>query len=89
MTQQDAVLYWFIGAFPFYYTTWEETYTGAMNFPIFSAASDGTILVGLVSLSVYLVTPEGYIHNALFGIEYRSILFYVSMITALTISLSK
>lgn len=80
MAPQYALIYWFIGSLPFYFTTWEEAYTGSMQFPIISAASDGCLLFGVLTFVFYWMRPEAFIHSYLLGIEYRVILMYFLMI---------
>ena len=89
MTNDYAMPFWFIGALPFYYTTWEETYTGALNFPYFSAASDGCLSIGVLSFFIYLKTPEFFIYNRLFGVNYLMVLLIFSSGLILTISVNK
>ena len=89
MAPQSALIYWFVGAFPFYYTTWEETYTGAQNFPYFSAASDGCLAIGLLSFIFYLFSPEFFIHNSILGLEIREFLLLLLIIGVFLISLYK
>lgn len=38
-------LTWLTGAFPFFFGTWEEFYTGAMEMPAFNGPTDGVICV--------------------------------------------
>ena len=89
MAPHIALKIWLVGALPFYYTTWEETYTGSLTFPFFSAASDGCLLLGLLIFVFYFVTPEAFIHNALYGYELRELLLYALLLSAILISVYK
>lgn len=84
-----AVYIWFVGSLPFYYTTWEETYTGSMNFPFISAASDGCLLLGVLTFVFYLITPEYIIHNAFMGYSYRTILLITMIVSTASIAFYK
>jgi phosphatidylglycerophosphate synthase len=84
-----AIKIWLVGALPFYFTTWEETYTGSLTFPFFSAASDGCLLLGLLSLFFYFITPEPIIFNSAFGVEIRELILYGMLISAMMIVVYK
>ena len=77
MSPRFALLYWVVGSLPFYFTTWEETYTGSLIFPFISAASDGCLLLGLLSFLFYLTTPDYYAINEFHGILYRDWICFV------------
>ena len=85
MAPHHSLIYWFIGAFPFYYTTWETNYTGSMSFPLISAASEGCILIGLLCFMFYIIGPEYFIFNTYSGYEYRTLLMYALVVGALMV----
>lgn len=80
MAPHHALLYWTVGSMPFYFTTWEENYTGSLIFPFISAASDGCLLFGVLSFVFYLTTPEYYTEHFAVGFSYRDWICYI-MIT--------
>jgi ethanolaminephosphotransferase len=89
MAPQYALTYWFIGALPFYFTTWEETYTGSLNFPFISAASDGCLFFGLLAFVFYWMQPETFIHQSFLGYEYRVIIMGVMIFVSCAVAIYK
>lgn len=89
MAPHHALTYWFIGALPFYFTTWEETYTGSMQFPFISAASDGCLFFGILTFLFYWMLPETFIHNSLWGIEYRDLIMYFMIVMSVLTAVYK
>jgi phosphatidylglycerophosphate synthase len=89
MSPSNALIYWFSGALPFYFTTWEETYTGTLDFTYFSAASDGCVIIGGLCFVFYILTPEYFANNTALGIEYRNLLLISAVIVGATVSISK
>lgn len=89
MSPNHAILYWIVGSLPFYFTTWEEAYTGSLIFPFISAASDGCLLFGVLSFLFYYTSPEYYIENFAMGFSYRDWICYVMLVLSSAISIYK
>ena len=89
MAPQYALIYWFIGALPFYFTTWEATYTGSLQFPFISAASDGCLFFGLLAFVFYWQGPETFIHGSFMGYEYRALIMWFMIVMSSLVAVYK
>ena len=87
MAGDKALLIWVTATVPFYLAMWEEAYTGSLDFPLFSGASDGCVILAVFGFVFYWITPEALISMSLGGIQLRFCFLYFSIFVSCCISI--
>ena len=77
-----TLLLWLIGAIPFFYTTWEELYTGSMDFPCVNGPNEGCLVIGGLLMYVAYAGCDVFVTTKWGGWEARYVLIVLFSIAS-------